>query len=79
MKKLNIIEGIGTVLGMAACVMLNFNSHDPKMYVILTMYTLSALLLAITSYARRTLWIAVLMSFYFFMGCYGIINLFIRS
>lgn len=78
MKLTTVIECIGTVLGMTACVMLNVNSHEPKMYVILSLYTLSALLLAISSYARRTLWIAVLMSFYTLMGCYGLINLMVR-
>ena len=78
MKTITVLEGIGTILGVTACVMLNVGSRDPKMYVILTMYTISALLLCVTSYARRTLWMAGLMLFYTLMGTYGIFNLITR-
>lgn len=72
---INVVEGIGTILGMAACVMLNMTSHNPNMEYILIMYFISAFLLAASSYARRTPWMAVLMSFYALMGFYGLVNL----
>jgi hypothetical protein len=75
MKTINVIEGIGTILGIVACSMLNIYSTNPNMLVILSLYSISALLLAACSYARRTLWITVLMSFYALMGFYGIFNL----
>lgn len=74
--KINVVEGIGTILGMVACLMLNLFSHKPDMFVILTLYSISALMLAASSYARRSLWMAVLMSFYTLMGFFGIFNLF---
>lgn len=71
---LKVLEGLGTILGMIACLMLNFNSHHPNMILVLSLYTGSAGLLAICSYAKNLTWMSVLMVFYFIVGVYGIYN-----
>lgn len=71
---LTVLECIGTIFGMIACVMLNVNSHDPNMILVLSLYTGSAGLLAICSYAKNMSWMTVLMTFYLIMGLYGISN-----
>lgn len=60
---------------MIACVLLNFNPHQPNMFLVLGLYTGSAAALAVCSYAKRMIWMSVLMTFYFIVGMIGIYKL----
>lgn len=76
LKVLQVLECLGTIFGMIACVLLNFYSKHPNMLLVLSLYTGSAGLLSMCSYAKNMSWMAVLMMFYFIVGSYGIYNLF---
>ena len=69
------IEAICTLMGMIACVLLNFSPNDPKIYLILWLYLFSAIGLAYTSYTRKVSFMVFLMGFYATVTTYGLIKL----
>ena len=69
------VELGGTVLGMAASLVLNIYVTNPIMLVVLSLYVVSAVMLAYGGYKRRSSSIFVLMSFYTIVSVFGLINL----
>jgi hypothetical protein len=76
-KLLFWLEASGTVLGMVAAGILNFNSTSPDMLSVLILYFISAVLLACSSYIRESSFFVLLMTFYATTSIYGLINLFV--
>jgi hypothetical protein len=76
-KLLFWLEASGTVLGMVAAGILNFNSTNPNMLAVLILYFISAVLLACSSYIRESSFFVLLMTFYATTSIYGMINLFV--
>jgi len=76
-KKLFFSEAFGTLLGMTAAGILNFQSTNPNMLLVLILYLISAVLMAYASYKRKSSFLVILMIFYATTSVYGLINLYI--
>jgi len=75
MMLLEIFEATGTFFGILGCIILNILSANPPILLINSLYIISSILLAYTSYKRNAKSIMWLMIFYGVMGMYGIHNL----
>lgn len=64
-----------SLMGMIGNGMLNFSPFHPNMLVVLSLFCISAIGLAITSYIRQASWMFVLMSFYATVSFIGITKL----
>ena len=70
-----VLELVCTLMGMTAATIMNFGVNDPNMFLILSLYTVSAVGLVITSWHRKNPTMIVLMGFYTLVGTIGISKL----
>ena len=74
-KKLFFAEMFGTLFGMAAAVLMAFQSPNPNLLAVFTCYNISAILLVYSNYKRHSSWMVILMTFYLITNIIGITKL----
>ncbi len=73
-KSLFFAEMTGTICGMAGAAMLGFQSPQPDLLTIFTLYTISAACFVYSNYIRHSAWLVILMFFYVGMNGVGLMR-----
>lgn len=71
-KILFVAEMIGTLCGMSAATIIGFQSPDPDLPIVFTLYNINAILFIYSSYVRKCAWLILLMSFYIMTNTVGL-------